>query len=298
MLVIACGGPYRASHELGCGEAVHACGASLPGPDRIWRRGFALSSAILYLAIVAIWAVVLVPRWLRSRHTLFRTLETEGASPVGSTAEIAPPGSAEEQREAADGGEAAGAGLTPRRDRDPESPEQDPNPPERVGEHSAASPAERQALILTARRRALITLLMLTAGAVGIALAHLAAWWVIAPPVVMLAGLLLVLREAARMDAERARTARARFARSSAQRSEPLRGEHSPDTLPAEALPGAPTEPGDHSRAGETAGTDPAEADEPVPSPEPAAKVIDLSARIEDQLYDQYADARERAVGD
>ena len=32
-------------------------------------RGRALSSAILYLAIVAIWAGVLVPRWLRRSHS-------------------------------------------------------------------------------------------------------------------------------------------------------------------------------------------------------------------------------------
>ena len=30
----------------------------------------------------------------------------------------------------------------------------------------------------------------------------------------------------------------------------------------------------------------------------PSAQIIDLSARIGDQLYDQYADAEVRAVGD
>ena len=38
-----------------------------------------------------------------------------------------------------------------------------------------------------------------------------------------------------------------------------------------------------------------------MPSPQagvPSAQIIDISARIGDQLYDQYADAEVRAVGD
>ena len=42
-----------------------------------------MSSAILYLAIVAIWAVVLVPRWLRPRHITSRTLESQLTEPAG-----------------------------------------------------------------------------------------------------------------------------------------------------------------------------------------------------------------------
>ena len=40
----------------------------------------ALSSAILYLAIVAIWAIVLVPRWLRPPQAS-GTLESNLAEP-------------------------------------------------------------------------------------------------------------------------------------------------------------------------------------------------------------------------
>ena len=32
--------------------------------------------------------------------------------------------------------------------------------------------------------------------------------------------------------------------------------------------------------------------------PQPTAEIIDISARVSDQLYDQYADAAARAVGD
>ena len=41
----------------------------------------------------------------------------------------------------------------------------------------------------------------------------------------------------------------------------------------------------------------PAEARE-ASQPQPAAEIIDISARVTDQLYDQYADAAVRAVGD
>src|SRR5450759_1234616 len=39
-------------------------------------RGGPLSSAILYLAIVAIWAGVLVPRWLRPAQVVARATDT------------------------------------------------------------------------------------------------------------------------------------------------------------------------------------------------------------------------------
>ena len=38
--------------------------------------------------------------------------------------------------------------------------------------------------------------------------------------------------------------------------------------------------------------------DEVEAEPEPSAQIIDISARVGDQLYDQYADATVRAVGD
>ena len=44
----------------------------------------ALSSAILYLAIVAIWAIVLVPRWLRPPQAS-GTLESNLAEPVAAS---------------------------------------------------------------------------------------------------------------------------------------------------------------------------------------------------------------------
>ena len=36
----------------------------------------------------------------------------------------------------------------------------------------------------------------------------------------------------------------------------------------------------------------------PEAEPAPTAEIIDISARVSDQVYDQYTDAAERAVGD
>ena len=46
----------------------HAWARDAGRPALTCARGKALSSAILYLAIVAIWACVLVPRWLHRSH--------------------------------------------------------------------------------------------------------------------------------------------------------------------------------------------------------------------------------------
>ena len=116
----------------------------------------------------------------------------------------------------------------------------------------------------------LVTLIVLTAGAAGIAAVHLAAKWVVIPPALMLAGFVLLLRAAARIDTERARTAASRHGRSVGA---PARADV--------ADQGQPALPDDRDRA-ET----------------PGAKIIDISSRVGDQLYDQYADAEGRAVGD
>jgi hypothetical protein len=107
---------------------------------------------------------------------------------------------------------------------------------------------------------------MLTALAIGagvLAVTELAAWWVILPPAVMLIGYLALLREASRADAERrwAAVEQTRAARP--------------------ATPAAPVAP-------------PA----PVPVPAPDAEIIDITGRVNDDLYDQVADAKLRAVGD
>ena len=147
---------------------------------------------------------------------------------------------------------------------------------ERPAAWSPEEAAERRANIRRARRRMLGTLILLTAGAVAIAVTHIAAWWVIVPPGVLLGGFLLLLRETARSDAERART----HADLTTQR---LRTERE-----SRAVPAAPA----------VAGPDRVEVVAEVVETEFSAKIIDISARVTDQLYDQYTDAAERAVGD
>ena len=107
---------------------------------------------------------------------------------------------------------------------------------------------------------------MLTALAIGagvLAVTELAAWWVVLPPAVMLIGYVALLREASRADAER------RWAAVEQTRA---------------ARPAAPPAP--------------IPVPIPIPVPAPDAEIIDITARVNDDLYDQVADAKLRAVGD
>jgi hypothetical protein len=201
-----------------------------------------LSSAILYLAIVGIWALVLVPRWLRPSRAS-GTLESNLAEPVYASP----------QEDLAEAAEDDDEEVTP----DDQSP-------------ARPSAAEQRARVLQARRRMLVTLIVLTGGAAAIAAAHLAASWVVIPPAVMLAGFVLLLREAARIDTERTQAAASRPSRETGARARAGTAEQPQHTGPA-----------DRGQA---------EA--------PDAKIIDISSRVGDQLYDQYADAEVRAVGD
>jgi hypothetical protein len=254
-----------------------------------------LSSAILYLAIVAIWAAVLMPRWLRS-HPADADPAGEGAEPQRSPNReetLASPVATADPVTTADPVAQDPAGSPPA-----PAPAQDAawQPGAPVPARAASLPGEpgrgpgaSRTSILRARRRMLTTLVVLTAGAATIAQAHLAASWVVIPPGLTLAGFLLLLREAAHSDAQRSRQTLARQA-----------GEVAPAR--AAARPGAPvTESWEYP-----AGAGPGLARPPVPEPAPdlapepelTAQVIDLPQRAGDQVYDQYADAAERAVGD
>jgi hypothetical protein len=129
-----------------------------------------LSSAILYGAIVVIWAGVLIPRWLRREA------------------------SAEE------------ATVTPQVTEEPLAPSADPvsDPVSAEEEPYRAPPRDAErARVIGARRRLLGMLVALAIGAGVLAGLKLAAWWVVLPPSVMLIGYLGLLREASRADAER-----------------------------------------------------------------------------------------------
>lgn len=202
-----------------------------------------MSSAFLYVGIVAIWAFVLVPRWLYRSHAAHpdpESLADDAATdPVG-----------------AESGAVAG----------PASPTQ-PGParmPDGQGRPAVSRSvplASSRSRVLRARRRLLIMLVLLAAAAGTCAYLKLTKWWICVPPAGMLVVYLLLLRTASVADTEQAR-------RRAAQ------------PLPAQAA---------STRADDVVSR---------PAPEPSAKVIDISARVSDQPYDQYADAAIRAVGD
>lgn len=201
-----------------------------------------MSSVFLYVAIVAIWAFVLVPRWLRHHHAqpqsnLDESYDTESA-----------PSAADHYDE----------------------PEPEPGngdyeqPPRRVAPRHNPPPLPRSHM-MQARRRLLTVLVGLTAAAGACGVIKVAPIWVCIPPATVLGVYVLLLREASRADAEQAR----RYAAVQAQDSR-LRA-------------------ADRRRAYEAALAEAAQ---------PSAEIIDISARVGDQLYDQYADATVRAVGD
>jgi hypothetical protein len=300
-----------------------------------------VSSAILYLAIVAIWACVLVPRWLRRPHEQSSDQETAFESYDSSQAEVADTG------ELADGdpyAEAPDFATLREQDavthgdpvawEDPPVPDWADSPAEATysvtatysaevtysaeattdeaaqdtyydydapphaghvphpGHVSHGAPADGwqqpyvpadgsqqpyapaaapgpSPHIVQARRRTLTMVLLITVAVMGSAFIGLTPWWTAVPPFLMLGAYLLLLREAARADTE-----------------------HAHRWAEAEAFRAARRDELARERARQA---------EAVPPPEPTAQIITLTtptSRDDDQLYDQYADAEIRAVGD
>lgn len=282
-----------------------------------------MSSAILYVAIVAIWIGVLVPRWLRHDNShsgpagLRRFSRHFGGSHTTGSAETpagpGPDGRARDtsfvpadpqrhapgnhQRSRIDYREHVSPGVDGNTEGMTQLYEADAPPPQvrsrsapapgttRTATRPSATPvsptpaseaphyrddagdAERRARMVRGRRRMLWLLLVLTLVGAGLAYLGLAAWWIMIPPTVLLCGYLLLLREAARADAE-ARERR-EMARPAGQARETAH-----HAKPAPATAEAASETGPH------------------------ADIIDISEHVGDQLYDQYADAKLRAVGD
>jgi hypothetical protein len=225
-----------------------------------------LSSAILYVAIVVIWAAVLIPRWLRRDPVVpVSAGEAEIAAEMDTLAEKQPsplpslpsPSMARQVplRWREEPARERRARLEEGRDqRDEDRPGRD------VDRDVRDERAHRK--VVSARRRLMLMLVGLALGAAVLAGAEMAAWWVILPPSVMLLGYVLMLRAAAKVDAERR-------AAPPIRRPEPVRA----PVRPAAAATGA------------SAG----------------AKIINIPAApepVEESIYDQYADAKLRAVGD
>jgi len=237
-----------------------------------------MSSAILYLAIVAIWACVLIPRWLKRD------------SARGAAAPVAPPAPAEPAQPD---------------DEATEDPDEAPRPaqaPARALEPLSAEESRRR--MLGARRRLLLMLIGLEIAAIALAVLGLAAVWVVVPPSIMLVGYLLLLREAAQADAERAQYeaeaaaraaehARARAQAAQARRATPAEGVSTAGVAAAAAalaakFAAAPV-PADYEDSGP--GRDFA--------PGLAGKYTTSNADADDEDYNEpYEPPRLRAVGD
>jgi hypothetical protein len=251
-----------------------------------------MSSAILYLAIIAIWAGVLIPRWLRRDSARSHPEQDASKLPAaepdateyfeeGPVFADGPDDFAGDVRATIPDGPAAPAYAGA-----PEADDVD------LGTHVPVSPDQARQRVLAARRRLLWLMLGLEAAADVLAASGLAAWWVIAPPTVMLAGYVVLLREAAHADAERdARehdAARARDEARHAREADRARAaEHQPASPVAPAVFAAAPVPEDYEDLG--AGRD------FTPGGRYGAPG---EASPEDDAYDQYTEERLRAVGD
>jgi hypothetical protein len=267
-----------------------------------------LSSAILYVAIVAIWAGVLIPRWLRRDSAAGRRKSEDvtvtGVKPeadVGAGAEVAEepapvPARAPRRRKGAAAREAPAARqaryeelVTPRPasvrpgpppSASPASPRSVPQteiPEETPEETPHGEPRDREhKKMMSSRRRLLGLLLVLTIAAGALAYTKMAAWWVVLPPTVMLLGYMALLNEAGKADAERRELARTRAAEAAAAAAKAAAAKRAAPPAPAAPVPA-------------------------TPAPAPDAEVIDISASLTvagHKFYDQYADTKLRAVGD
>ncbi len=221
-----------------------------------------MSSSFLLVGIVVVWAFFLIPRWLRRQHAQPQ-LEVD----VEVDVEFAADYRANERSYA----DHQGASATGYRS-DPASSYASADyasaaSAAELRQDAAPAPARpspsapSRSRVLRARRRLLTMLVLLSAVAAACTTLKLTSWWVCIPPAGMLGIYLLLLREAALADAEQARRRAV-------------------------------------MELGVQAARQRAQAAALAYDERPSAQIIDISARVGDQLYDQYADATVRAVGD
>jgi hypothetical protein len=217
-----------------------------------------MSSAVLYLAIVAVWGIVLVPMWLRrDGEGISRRLLRRGED---ATEEDFSSASESEDEELADyetveppafehlDAERAGSAYT-----------------RPVDERATRQARRRRAAVIARRRRRTLGCTLLMIASVVTVATGLTPWWFVAPPAVLLTGHLSLLRVAVQMDVTRRveRQAAARRAIAAHQARETAR------------LAQAEREAEEAART---------------------AEVIELPSQSHEEVYDQYTDRR--AVGD
>jgi hypothetical protein len=258
-------------------------------PRRKWGGTNPVSSAILYVAIVVIWACVLIPRWLRRDSA--RGAGNAADTPVPGDVvpgDVIPAEDAADDDESWTAEPAAAvrvrytetfrADVTVEAEADP-APEEVPAPDagRRVPPPPLPLPPEEsRRRMMAARRRLLGMLTILEIAAVALAVLKLAALWVLIPPSIMLIGYALLLREAAHADAERAqREEEAAYARLRAQ--ERARERAAQRAAAARATPAAP--------------------DVPAAPPAPAARYEDTGRDFAPGLAGKYTTSNAEVAG-
>ncbi|MCD0447735.1 hypothetical protein LO762_00775 [Actinocorallia sp. API 0066] len=170
-----------------------------------------MSSTLLYLAIVAVWAVVLVPMWLHR----------DSDTPSGFTRLLARRPAAEYDDYTFDDAETVAAPTEEIEDEvEVEDDDLDVPEPVRAPVRQPLTAGHRRARrsAVMARRRRNTTTLTLVAAVSAFASAFTAApWWITVPPVLLLLAHFALLRAASRIDASR--TAARRAAEAAARRA-------------------------------------------------------------------------------
>jgi hypothetical protein len=248
--------------------------------------GGLMSSAVLYLAIVAVWGIVLVPMWLRRdgegigrllhRRTAddavedFADVEADVEGDVEGDVAFDEPGEAEYAAVRAESARvesvrAEAARVESVRAESFRAGSVRPGSvrPESVRVESVRRRRVTRGAVIARRRRRTLGLSLLTLTAVAVTAFQVAPWWFVIPPVVLLGGHLSLLRVAVSMDHAR----RAELRRVNAIRAAQAR----------------------HLRAER-------EAQEAAEAATRTAEVIELPAWQSEEVYDQYTDLR--AVGD
>ncbi|MFB4313111.1 hypothetical protein [Actinomadura sp. 21ATH] len=158
-----------------------------------------MSSAVLYLAIVAVWAVVLVPMWLR-RDVDSKTARTRPEEHEEDLDEVTEPPAPAETAE--------------------------PAPRRRSG----------RAAVIARRRRRTSGLGLLLATTAVVTAAGVAPWWITMPPALLLAGHLALLRVAVGMDIARRQERAARAAAARRAEAEAEAARHAAEQPKAEII--------------------------------------------------------------
>jgi hypothetical protein len=252
-----------------------------------------VSSAILYLAIVVIWACVLIPRWLRRDSARGASNEPDATISGEILAEDVPDDSVSRDDVRTD---TVSERAQTRADAAEQRPDdaREPTEPDAGGDAPPLpAPAESQRRMLVARRRLLGMMFILELAAIALAVVGIAAVWVVIPPSVMIVGYLLLLREAAHADAEKAqREWEVAQARAQARaRARARVTQRRPE--PAFAVTAPPAASADYEDSGRDFA--PGLAGKYVTS---TAAVIDISELDGDDRSDQYTRNKLRAVGD